>query len=136
MSQSPRDDRASKVELSSLGEPAARRLRLRTPVSVRDDLVRRIESARESNRLSTYSSDNDSGTARSTTQQEATMASFELYQDTQQQYRWRLKAGNGEIIAVSGEGYTTKANAEAGITSVKTNAETAPVTDLTKGQAR
>ena len=46
---------------------------------------------------------------------------FELYKDTIDEYRFRLKAGNGETILVS-EGYKTKAGAENGIDSVKTNA--------------
>ena len=46
---------------------------------------------------------------------------FELYKDTSGEYRFRLKAGNGEIILVS-EGYEAKAGAENGIDSVKTNA--------------
>jgi uncharacterized protein YegP (UPF0339 family) len=32
---------------------------------------------------------------------------FEMYKDAKGQFRWRLKAGNGEIIA-SGEGYINK----------------------------
>jgi len=47
---------------------------------------------------------------------------FELYKDAVGEYRFRLKAANGEIIGAS-EGYTTKANAENGIDSVKKNAE-------------
>ena len=46
---------------------------------------------------------------------------FELYKDASDEYRFRLKAGNGEIILVS-EGYKNKAGAENGIDSVKTNA--------------
>lgn len=49
------------------------------------------------------------------------MATFELYTDKAGQFRFRLKADNGEIILVS-EGYTTKANAQKGIDSVKANA--------------
>ena len=45
-------------------------------------------------------------------------------------YRFRLKAGNGEIIAVS-ESYTSKAGTRNGIESVKTNAPTATVDDQT-----
>lgn len=36
---------------------------------------------------------------------------FELYQDAQNFWRWRLKAANGEIIA-SGEGYANKTDAQ------------------------
>ena len=46
---------------------------------------------------------------------------FELYQDKAGRYRFRLKAKNGRIIAVS-EGYATKAACENGIESVRTNA--------------
>lgn len=46
---------------------------------------------------------------------------FELYQDKAGEYRFRLKAGNGEIILVS-EGYKKKASATNGIESVRKNA--------------
>ncbi len=47
---------------------------------------------------------------------------YELYQDAQGEFRFRLKAMNGEIVLAS-EGYTAKANAKKGIESVKRNAE-------------
>ncbi|UWQ78869.1 YegP family protein [Leisingera sp. S132] len=46
---------------------------------------------------------------------------FELYTDNAGEYRFRLKAGNGENILAS-EGYKQKASAENGIASVKKNA--------------
>ncbi len=46
---------------------------------------------------------------------------FEIYNDKSGEYRFRLKAKNGEIIAVS-EGYKTKDSCENGIESVKKNA--------------
>lgn len=54
---------------------------------------------------------------------------FEIYQSSNGEYRFRLKAANGEIIA-SSEGYSSKASAKNGIESVKTNAATAEVVDL------
>lgn len=56
---------------------------------------------------------------------------FELVEDQAGQYRFRLLAGNGEIIAVS-EAYVTKRGAKNGIESVKANAGTATVSDLTQ----
>lgn len=47
---------------------------------------------------------------------------FELYQDKAGEYRFRLKAANGEIILAS-EGYKQKASAENGIESVRKNAQ-------------
>lgn len=47
---------------------------------------------------------------------------FELYEDNAGEWRWRLRHRNGNIIADSGEGYSTKANAKNGIESVKRNA--------------
>jgi uncharacterized protein len=50
------------------------------------------------------------------------MAKFEVYQSGQKnEYRFRLKADNGQII-LSSEGYTTKASCFNGIESVKKNA--------------
>ncbi len=46
---------------------------------------------------------------------------FEMYEDKAGEFRFRLKARNGQIIAVS-EGYTTKAACENGIESVQKNA--------------
>jgi len=57
-----------------------------------------------------------------TEEQEALNPKFELYQDKAGEYRFRLTARNGEIIAVS-EGYKTKASCENGIASVRKNAE-------------
>ncbi len=58
-------------------------------------------------------------------------ATFELYTDKAGEYRWRLRHSNGNIIADSGEGYTTKDNAVNGLDSVKENAPSAPVEDMT-----
>jgi uncharacterized protein YegP (UPF0339 family) len=55
---------------------------------------------------------------------------FELYKDSQGKYRFRLKAGNGEIIAV-GEAYESKTSALGGIDSVRCNAVDAELVDQT-----
>lgn len=55
---------------------------------------------------------------------------FELYTDAAGKYRFRLKAGNGEIIAV-GEAYESKTSALNGIESIKKNAPEAAVVDQT-----
>ncbi|MDF3821558.1 YegP family protein [Leptospira sp. 96542] len=55
---------------------------------------------------------------------------FEIYKDKAGEFRFRLKAGNGEIIAVS-EGYTSKKSCENGIESVKKNAADAAIDDQT-----
>lgn len=47
---------------------------------------------------------------------------WELYTDKGGEYRFRLKAGNGEIIALSSEGYKSKASALNGIESIRKNA--------------
>jgi uncharacterized protein len=56
---------------------------------------------------------------------------FEIYTDKGGKFRFRLKAGNGEIIAV-GEAYESKASAKNGIASVQENAAGATVVDLTE----
>ena len=53
---------------------------------------------------------------------------FELYKDARGEFRFRLKAGNGEIIATS-EGYSSKSACLIGIESVKKNAPEAAVVE-------
>jgi uncharacterized protein YegP (UPF0339 family) len=47
---------------------------------------------------------------------------YELYQDKGGDWRFRLKAGNGEVIA-TGQGYASKSGALNGIDSVRRNAD-------------
>ncbi|MFC7175762.1 HVO_2922 family protein [Halosegnis marinus] len=54
-------------------------------------------------------------------------ATFELYEDKEGKYRWRLRHANGNIIADSGEGYASKQKAKQGIESVRKNAPDAAV---------
>ena len=42
-------------------------------------------------------------------------------------FRWRLKAANGETVATSGQGYTTKQSCLNGIALVQQNAASATV---------
>ena len=51
---------------------------------------------------------------------------FEIYKDKAGEFRFRLKATNGQVIAVS-EGYTAIANCENGIESVKKNSVDADI---------
>ncbi len=53
---------------------------------------------------------------------------FEMYRDKAGEFRFRLKARNGEIIATS-EGYTSKAACENGIESVRKNAPVAEIVE-------
>ncbi len=53
---------------------------------------------------------------------------FELYQDKAGEYRFRLKAGNGEIILVS-EGYKAMASCKNGVESIKKNADSEVVVE-------
>ena len=53
---------------------------------------------------------------------------FEVYTDKAGEFRFRLKATNGQIIAVS-EGYKAMASCLNGIESVKKNAVDAPVVE-------
>ena len=47
----------------------------------------------------------------------AKFAHFEIYADTAGQWRWRLRAVNGRIVADSAEGYASKRNAKRAVMS-------------------
>ncbi|MBQ5796897.1 MAG: YegP family protein [Firmicutes bacterium] len=53
---------------------------------------------------------------------------FEVYQDKDGEFRFRLKATNGQVIA-TGEGYKAKASCLNGIESVKNNAPDAEIVE-------
>lgn len=50
------------------------------------------------------------------------MAKFEIYTDKREEFRFRLKAGNGQTILAS-EGYKTKSSCLNGVESVKKNSQ-------------
>jgi uncharacterized protein YegP (UPF0339 family) len=55
-------------------------------------------------------------------------AKFEIFQDRKKQYRFHLKASNGEIIAAS-QAYENKAACLKGIKAIQKNAPTAQIID-------
>ncbi|EMA66231.1 hypothetical protein C461_12133 [Halorubrum aidingense JCM 13560] len=62
----------------------------------------------------------------------ASRATFELYADDADKWRWRLRHDNGNIIADGGEGYADKRDARNGIESVQRNAPGAHVIDAAR----
>ena len=57
------------------------------------------------------------------------MGKFEMYTGKDGEFRWRLRATNGKIIADSGEGYVAKRDCEHGIELVKKLAADAEVVE-------
>lgn len=57
-------------------------------------------------------------------------ARFEIYTDSKGEYRFRLKAANGEVVA-TGESYSSKAGVLRGVDAVKRAAASAEIDDKT-----
>ena len=55
---------------------------------------------------------------------------FEVYKDSRGGFRWRLKAGNGKVVATSGEGYKAKADCRNSIELIKRGAAAAPIEEI------
>jgi len=53
----------------------------------------------------------------------------EFFADKRGEYRWRLKATNGEVIADSAEGYKSKQGCKNGYESVQRNCQDAEVVE-------
>lgn len=64
-----------------------------------------------------------------TKDEKATNPKFEIYLDKAEEFRFRLKASNGEIILAS-EGYASKAGCKNGIESVRKNAPDSPIAEI------
>jgi uncharacterized protein YegP (UPF0339 family) len=71
------------------------------------------------------------GLALTTTTRAAAGMTFEIYKDAKGEFRWRLKATNGQIIATGGQGYSAKADCKHAIESIQKNAATATIEDAT-----
>ncbi len=54
---------------------------------------------------------------------------FEVYKDKAGEFRFRLKAANGQVIA-TGEGYKTKASCLNGVSSIGKNAPDAKIVEV------
>lgn len=55
------------------------------------------------------------------------VGTYHVYQDASNEWRWRLVASNGQTIATSGEGYSSRYGCEHAIRSVRWNAAVAPI---------
>ena len=55
---------------------------------------------------------------------------FEIYADSSGNYRWRLRASNGQIVATSGESFASKSNAREAAENVKAKAGSADVVEV------
>ena len=64
-----------------------------------------------------------------TAEESVTNPKFEIYLDKAEEFRFRLKASNGEIILAS-EGYKAKASCKNGIESVVKNAPDAEIEEV------
>ncbi len=47
------------------------------------------------------------------------MGAFFIYEDNKDEWRWRYRADNNEIIAVSSEGYKNKSDCKHGLDIIK-----------------
>jgi uncharacterized protein YegP (UPF0339 family) len=59
------------------------------------------------------------------------LSQFEVYVDTANQWRWRVRAANGRIIADSGEGYSSRQACVDGANLVLGTSGSTPVVDST-----
>ena len=114
-------------------EDGARSIRIDPP----ENPTFEIEVEREGDELSLeleleWDESEESPTVESTAADEPpvevrSLGRFEVFRDRASEWRWRLVHRNGNIIATSGEGYTTKQNALKGMRSVMKNAPEAEV---------
>lgn len=61
----------------------------------------------------------------------AVTLTFEIYKDAKEEFRWRLKSRNGQIIATGGAGYKDKADCKHGIELIKEGAAKAEIKEIT-----
>lgn len=56
-----------------------------------------------------------------------TAMKFVMYRDAKKEYRWKMVAANGNIVADSGEGYKNKKDCLSTVESIKRTIADAPI---------
>jgi uncharacterized protein YegP (UPF0339 family) len=74
----------------------------------------------------------DKDKAKDKGKEAAAAAVFELYKDSADEFCFRLKDGDGVLLATSGKGYKTKADCQKVIDTIKRDAGKAKVEDMAK----
>ncbi|MXR21554.1 HVO_2922 family protein [Halobacterium bonnevillei] len=77
-----------------------------------------------------YSRRRDARRATDSVQDRVTEADFDVYEDDAGEYRWRLRAENGNVVADSGEGYSSRSEAENAVERVRGHAPDADALDV------
>jgi uncharacterized protein YegP (UPF0339 family) len=77
-----------------------------------------------------YTRRNDANRAIDRLRERIDELEFEIFEDNAGEYRWRLLAGNDEILADSGEGYESRSGAEEAAERVKEYAPDADVLEI------
>jgi len=77
-----------------------------------------------------YSRRHDARRAVDRIQERVDELEFEVYEDAGGEYRWRLRGGNDEILADSGEGYASRSGAEEAAERVESYAPEADTLDI------
>ncbi len=83
-----------------------------------------------------YTRRNDANRAIDRLRERIDELEFEIFEDNAGEYRWRLLAGNDEILADSGEGYESRSGAEEAAERVKEYAPDADVLEIGRRRSR
>ena len=117
------DEVRLEIELETEDDESSLELELEWPVHAGDAAISSAESASEKQPA------DDGAVLVGAADDSQSLARFEVFRDRREEWRWRLRHRNGNIIATSGEGYTRKHNAWKGLRSVMENSPDAAVTE-------
>lgn len=115
------DELTLEIELETEADEMSLELELEWPVSSDSSPVSSVEVTPEET--------DEESTLVGAADWSQSLARFEVYQARDEEWRWRLRHRNGNIIATSGEGYTRKHNALKGLRSVMANSTDATITE-------
>lgn len=105
----------SRAETESVGERAARERRERERAAADVDLARTGDERDEATAAAEAAAAEVEALRQS-------KARFEIYENAGGEYRWRLRHRNGNVVADSSEGYSSRSAAEDAVNGVKRNA--------------
>jgi uncharacterized protein YegP (UPF0339 family) len=77
-----------------------------------------------------YTRSNDARRAAARLRDELDALEFEVYEDSAGEFRWRLRGGNNQIVADSGEGYGSRSGAEDAVERIQGHAPEADILEI------
>ncbi len=120
----PKKD-AKAADRKALEEAAARQAAEDAALAAKLNVATEAPAEKPAKKAKATASDADEAKAADEAPAESKTKGFEIFEDKGGEWRWRLRASNGELVAISEQGFSSKSGVVKGLDVVRRNAAAA-----------